>query len=67
MKIDALELERIIHAFLPNASVDEDNTGQLIIYTSVMLEEDGSCDLIPYVPPLGPNDIPEPNDMDPHK
>ena len=45
------EMERRIRKVLPGASFDEDNDGQIVIYTDKMDGEDGK--LIDFVAPEG--------------
>ena len=43
------ELRRAIEKILPAAMLDEDEDGQIIIYTDLMIDENFNSEVVPYV------------------
>lgn len=47
------EFEKAIKKVLPEASIDTDNEGQIVIYTNLMLQDkgDGVSEVVEFEPP----------------
>jgi len=43
------ELRQAIEKILPAAMLDEDEDGQIIIYTDLMIDENFNSEVVPYV------------------